>query len=165
MMAQHYTDVVEISNKSSDQLYIAAKEWFGLNFISPKNKIYLDDQILKKIIATGERQIEYQCTNGKKYLNIFFTICFTAKDSNFSYDIFSTKLKIIKGPKYTYDQFKKSVERDEKRLKRMQEDQKVSGKKSKKSCEECVKSGKEAIEKIEAQLHQVVDDLAVALKK
>ena len=47
----------------------------------------------------------------------------------------------------------------------MQEDQKVSGKKSKKSCEECVKSGKEAIEKIEAQLHQVVDDLAVALKK
>lgn len=165
VMAQHYTDIIEIPNKNSDQLYLAAKEWFGLNFNTSKNKIQWDDLALKKIIANGKRQIEYQCTNGKMHMDIFYTIGAELKEGKFKYDIFSTKLSMGKWPNSTYNRLKKSVEKDELRLKRMQDKQKVSRKNSKKSCEECLKSGKEAIEKIEAQLHEVIDELTLALKK
>ncbi len=30
VMAQHYSDAIEIPNKGSDQLYAATKEWFGI---------------------------------------------------------------------------------------------------------------------------------------
>ena len=32
--AQQYSEVIEISNKTSDQLYSTAKEWFALTFKS-----------------------------------------------------------------------------------------------------------------------------------
>ena len=161
--AQHYVGITEIPNKTADQLYCTAKEWFTKNVKSFDDTIQTDEQLGKKIIAKGKRQIEYPCKNGLTHMDIYFTIITEFKDKEFKNDIFSTKLQVIKGLRLTYDLLKNSTTVKGYRAILNANGIKTSGMIIIKHCKDCNEFNKMVIDKVEAQIHGVVDDLMIAL--
>jgi hypothetical protein len=60
--AQQYSEVVEVSGKTSAQLYKAAREWFAVTFKSANDVLQMDDSAAGKLIGKGSTQISESYT-------------------------------------------------------------------------------------------------------
>lgn len=163
--AQEYSEVVEISGKNADQLYTKANEWFALTFKSSKDVIQLNDPIEKKIIGKGIKPIHYPVGKYDVTMNISFTLFVQFKDGKFKYDIQSTEIyPIIGNESYTYELFK-AVATEEGLL----EYYKQKGIKpwviGKAQIQTTLEGNKAAIMEIEKQMHSIIEDLTLSLKK
>ncbi len=163
-MAQHHTGVVDIPNKTSDQLYAAAKEWFVDNVKTYNDTIQTADQSGRKIVVNGKRQIEYLCDTVKTQMDIYFNLLVEVEENQIKYNIYSTKLQVVKGFWYKWEQANNYTAKGSRELLK-QNGVKTKGMIVLKPCKKCIEHSKMVNGKIEAQLHQVVDDLSVALKK
>src|SRR5665647_853674 len=162
--SQQYSDVVEISNKTSDQLYSTAKEWFALTFKSSNDVIQLDNPAEKKIIGKRVQQVEYIVSKIPVFMNVYFTLTVQFKDNRYKYDILSTEIKSSGGKDYTYDELKLiSTEKG------LAEYYKLMGVKpwmiGKKGFQENLQNNQLLIVLVEKKLHDIVDNLTVYLKK
>jgi hypothetical protein len=82
-----YTGVVEVKGRTSQQLYLSAKEWFAKVFNSGKAVIDLDDNVSYKLIGKGKTEFIFKYMGGNQggYLN--FTITIMAKEGRYKYII------------------------------------------------------------------------------
>lgn len=164
LLAQHFYGEVNIPYKSSDQLYTVAKEWFVNTVKSNNDTILTDDQSGKKIVVNGKRQIEYLCDTTKTFMDIYFTISAVLEDYQLKYDIYSTKLQVVRGFWYTWTQANNFTAKGSREILK-QNGIRTTGMIVLKPCKKCIEHSKMVNGKIESKLHQVVDDLAFALKK
>jgi hypothetical protein len=162
--AQQYSAVVDIPNKTAVQSYRTAKDWFAIVFNSANDVIQLDDPAEMKIIGKGVKQIVYPVKNVPAPLDVHFILIVQFKDGRYKYDLESSKIVTLAGESLTYDS-----------LKELTTDAgltayyKKKGVKSwmigKNGFQENIESNKLAVAEVENQLHRIVDDLTLALKK
>lgn len=158
-IAQQYSEVIEIPNKTSDQLYRISKEWFAITFKSANDVIQLDDPIEKKIIGKGIKQV-----NWTENLNVHFTLIVQFKDNKYKYDIQATEIKIYGGAIYSYDELK-GVGTENGLMAEYHEIGIKSIRVNNKSFQERLALNKLAVVKVECTLHGIVNELTSYLKK
>ncbi|MBL7971276.1 MAG: DUF4468 domain-containing protein [Prolixibacteraceae bacterium] len=108
-IAQQYTEVVKAPDKSSDQLYSTAREWFAESFKSASNVLQMDDPVAGKLIGKGSFNLvlPYNSMIGSIPINIpvSFTIKVFVKDSLYKYDIGSLFID-SNGSPHSLEEFK-----------------------------------------------------------
>lgn len=164
-IAQEYSEVVEVTGKSADQLYSKANEWFALTFKSAKDVIQLNDPTEKKIIGKGIKRIQYLIGRYKTSLDMNFTLMVQFKDGKFKYNIQSTEFyPLIGSEKYTYEMIKErtTVEGVTEYLKSIGAIPWVIGKKQ---IELTAEGNINACTEAENQLHAIIADLYSFLNK
>lgn len=82
--AQEYSEVVEVSGKSIDQLYASAREWFALTFKSANNVLQMDDPISGILIGKGFENFSESTLEW----NLYFTIKVMVKDGKYKCEMF-----------------------------------------------------------------------------
>ena len=163
--SQKYSEVIDIPNKTANQLYSKANEWFALTFNSAKDVIQLQDPVEKKIIGKGVKQFSYSVGKYAVSMNMHFTLMVQFKDGKYKYDIQSSEINPEVGSEsYTYELYKQMSTKEglteyfkEKNIKPWMVGEK--------KFQENIEANKLAVAEIEKQLHQVTDDLTAALKK
>ena len=163
-IAQQCSEVVEIPNKTADQLYSAAKEWFAIAFNSANDVIQLADPVGKKIIGKGIKKVDFRVKGASSYFNVNFTLIVQFKDGRYKYDIQSSEINSIAGETFTFELLKELGTEDG--LKEYYKKKAVPAwMVSKKQFLANVESNKYVVAEIERQLHATIDDLTIALKK
>lgn len=162
--AQEYSDVIEVPGKTADQLYTGANEWFALTFKSANDVIQLNDPVERKIIGKGMKQANYYINKYPTYYDVYFTLLVQFKDNRFKYSIQSTELKAAGKTSYTYELLKSvtTVEGQTAYLKSIGAVPWVIGNKQ---IQAAADGNKSAVDEIEKQLHGIIDDLTLTLKK
>lgn len=162
--SQEYSEVVEIPDKTADQLYSKANEWFALTFKSANDVIQLKDPIERKIIGKGIKRVDYSVGRWDTYYNASFTLFVQFKDGRYKYDIQTTELKTPTGQTYSYDLLKQctTVEGQTEYLKSIGASPWVIGKKQ---IQMSADGNVMAVAEIEKQLKAVIEDLTISLKK
>ena len=84
--SQKLTGVVDVNNKSTDKLFNASREWFALNFQTPKDQVKLADNATKVFIAKGERKATILIKRIKVKIKMKFTLQLQFKDNRFKYE-------------------------------------------------------------------------------
>ncbi|MFV0376908.1 MAG: DUF4468 domain-containing protein [Mangrovibacterium sp.] len=97
--SQEYSEVVEVSGKTADQLYASAREWFALTFKSANDVLRMDDSASGKLIGKGSTQVtEKYSTEGivKVPMKIdwypSFTINIAFKDGKYKCELSDIKI-------------------------------------------------------------------------
>ncbi len=93
--AQQFSDVVEVPNKTSKQLYASAREWFALTFKSATDVLKMDDPTAGKLIGKGSSHISDSFVMSGGIMNVpitmdwypSFTISVAVKDGKYKCDI------------------------------------------------------------------------------
>lgn len=83
-IAQTYSEVVEIPEKSAIQLYGDAIEWFVTDFSSEENMVLLEDPVSCKIIGKGA--IDIPDSSGQR---LYFKIRILFKDGKYKFEVFN----------------------------------------------------------------------------
>lgn len=164
-LAQEYSEVIEMTGQTGDQLYSKANEWFALTFKSAKDVIQLNDPTEKKIIGKGSKRISYTIGRYPISLDMNFTLLVQFKDGKYKYNIQSNEINPIIGTeKYTYELLKQrsTVEGVTEHLKIVGPAPWVIGKKQ---IELIAEGNKNASIEAENQLHNIITDLTMALNK
>jgi len=162
--AQEYSEVIEVPNKKSDQLYKKANEWVALTFKSANDVIQLNDPIEMKIIGKGIKKVHYLMNNYPAFYDVYFTLLIQFKDNRLKYNIQSTELKASGNVSYTYDKLKAvtTVEGQTEYIKSIGASPWVIGKKQ---IQKSVDGNILAVTEIEKELHAIINDLISTLKK
>jgi hypothetical protein len=91
---QEYSEVVQVEGKTTDQLYIAAREWFVKTFVSANDVLQMDDPVAGKLIGKGNTVISESYTSGGAIkfpmvieFKIDFTISVAVRDGRYKCDI------------------------------------------------------------------------------
>lgn len=82
-----YSDVINVENASSNELYLRAKAWFAHSFNSAQNVIQFDDKESGKIIGKGLFSVRTVTLGSHDAGNIKFTIEIQVKDGKYKYII------------------------------------------------------------------------------
>jgi hypothetical protein len=85
-----YTEVVQVDGVSANELYVRAKEWLALTFVSSKSVIQLEDKEAGKIIGKGISEIFASPFSGERtysYGYIEFTLEIQVKEGRCKYKI------------------------------------------------------------------------------
>ena len=92
--SQQYSEVVEIPDKTAENLYATAREWFALSFKSANDVLQMDDAVAGKLIGKGSTHVsESYITAGLVKVpiqidwNVKFAISIFVKDGRYKYDI------------------------------------------------------------------------------
>jgi hypothetical protein len=101
--SQQLTDVIEIPDKTSDQLYSTAREWFALTFKSANDVIQLNDPVEKKIIGKGLKKTGYYIKKIYVALDMNFTLFVQFKEGKYKYDIQSNDIVTSAGTIMTFE--------------------------------------------------------------
>jgi hypothetical protein len=165
--SQQYTEVVEIPNKTADQLYKSAKEWFALTFKSSNDVIQLDDPTEKKIIGKGVTPVNYMSGKYPVTLSMYFTLLIQFKDGRYRYDIQQTGLKSITGEDFPYNEQKDLITEEamadymNKYFKKLNLKPKYL---TKQALQEALQSNISMLAEIDKQLKNIPAELTLALK-
>ncbi len=92
--SQEYSEVIEVSGKNTDQLYVSARQWFAKTFVSSNDVLQMDDAVAGKLIGKGGTVIteSYMAPGIMKIpviinFKIEFTISVSARDGRYKCDI------------------------------------------------------------------------------
>lgn len=165
LFSQEYSEVIEVPEKTADQLYSRANEWFALTFKSAKDVIQLNDPAEKKIIGKGIKRIQYLIGRYKTSLDMNFTLMVQFKDGRFRYNIQSSEFyPLIGSEKYTYELIKErtTVGGVTEHLKSIGAIPWAIGKKQ---IELTAEGNRNACTEAENQLHAIIADLSSFLYK
>lgn len=88
LIAQKYSEVVDVPGKNSDQLYSSAREWFADSFNSANDVLQMDDPVAGKLIGKGT----FELTIGYIIWRPNFTIKIFVKDGKYKYEISDIKI-------------------------------------------------------------------------
>jgi hypothetical protein len=89
LVAQEYSEVVEVSGKNADQLYASAKVWFAETFRSAQDVIQMDDQKSGTIIGKGILSTSNDLMVGvNSEMVIRFVVKIMVKDNRYKYDMY-----------------------------------------------------------------------------
>lgn len=94
-LAQVYSKVVEIPEKSATQLYGSAIEWFVVDFAADDNMVILEDPMAGKIIGKGAIPLlerKFWVDSSSTGWRIVFKIKFLFRDGKYKCDIFNIML-------------------------------------------------------------------------
>lgn len=160
---QQFTAVKEIANKTSEQLYNTAREWFSLTFNSAKDVIQLEDHIQKKIIGKGVHQVNWPVRGIIVEAHLFYTINTQFKDGRYKYDIQSSEIKTLDGSSFTYSELKEMC--TEEGLKSYYKRKGIGWSLGKNKIREGVENNKQLVSQCDESLQSIVDNLTLALKK
>lgn len=89
-----YQGVINIENKSADNLYSTIKAWIATNYNSANNVIQLDDKENHKLILKGENPFVYKSLMGGLEGKGFYTLTIDAKDNRFRYTLNFTEVEV-----------------------------------------------------------------------
>lgn len=163
--AQQYSDVVEIPNKTSVQLYRAAQEWFAVTFNSSKDVIQLEDSIQKKIIGKGIKPVKYRQMGVTSNLDVYFTLIVQFKDGRYKYDMQTGEINPqTGGNSYSYELFK-SMTTEEGILAYYKTINLKPWMVGKAQMQKNIENTKLMLVEIDSQLNGLVNSLTQALKK
>lgn len=164
LYSQDYSDVIEIQNKNSTQLYNDALEWFALTFKSSNDVIQLKDPEEKKIIGKALKKIGYYIKKTYVPMDMYFTLSVQFKDNRYKYMIQSNDIISSGGEKYTYEIIKNNttVEGLTSYYKSTHVSPLVVGEKQIKKYTEYNKT---LLDTIDAQLINIINDLTETLNK
>jgi hypothetical protein len=84
--SQELTDVVKVDGKTADKLFDYSREWFALNFQSPKDEVKLADASAKVFIVKGERREPVMIKRIKVKMKMSFTLRLEFKDGRYRYE-------------------------------------------------------------------------------
>lgn len=162
-IAQHYNDVIELPGTTSDQLYQTAV-LFPHSFSTANHVIQLENPAEKKITENGITQIECLISNTPLTINIYFTVDAQFKDNRCIYDIKSSEIRATGGENYSYDLLKEMATKEG--LKAFYKSRRIPlWVVGKKKFMQNIQVNQELTAKIENQLHGIVDELELSLKK
>lgn len=65
IFAQTYSEVVQVEGKTSEELYVAAREWFAVTFNSANEVLQMDDPMAGKLVGKGATSVSEFYTTGK----------------------------------------------------------------------------------------------------
>lgn len=162
-LAQQYSEVIELPNKSAVQSYRSANEWFAVKFNSAKDVIQLNDSIQKKIIAKGVQVVNHQIGKVVAELNVFFTLIVQFKDGKYKYDLTIDEIKTQGAQQFTYNELKEMA--TEEGLIAYNKRMGISWSMGNKMIGKVVESNKLIVTEIDQQLKGMINDLTAALKK
>lgn len=107
-IAQEYSEIVKVPNKTANQLYTSGREWFAESFKSANNVLQMEDPISGKLIGKGSLFIMLPYNSAfvtvPIKLSITFTIKISVRDSTYKYDIGS--IFIDNGGSHSIDEYK-----------------------------------------------------------
>lgn len=83
-----YTEVVTADDKSQDELYASAREWFAKTYNSANNVIQMEDKESGKLVGKALSDV-YHKGLGMRHPsgNIRYTIAVSVKDGRYKYEI------------------------------------------------------------------------------
>lgn len=94
LFAQEYSEIIEVPGKSTDQLYVSARQWFAKTFVSSNEVLQMDDPVAGKLIGKGSTSVDEICGSLgmiKVAMTIQFTTNFTisvaVKDGRYKCDV------------------------------------------------------------------------------
>lgn len=105
-IAQQRSEVVELTGKSSAELYKSAKEYLVLNTKPGNLFIQIDNPDDQKIISTGVKNIIFSLQNYPTYIDVNYAISLQFKDGKYEYSVFIKSIKYEDGFEISYDDFK-----------------------------------------------------------
>lgn len=92
-----FSKVIQADSIDKTNIYLGVKEWFGLNFVSAKSVIDVDDKDAGLIIGSGNTQFSksfvYACYSGWLY----YTIKVQCRDGRYKVDITNFRHEIKRG--------------------------------------------------------------------
>lgn len=165
LFGQRYTDRIHVPDKNSGQIYSDAKLWFLSNVQSYGDTIRLEDAVVKKIIAGGTRGIAYECSGIRSKLDIYLTIEIEVNDSTCTYNIFSTRLQIVKGFWFKYEQLSEATEEGFRKFFEQNNKKYRPSKKRKRACDECVECMKRLSGYVEEEVQLIAKELVRVLNQ
>lgn len=91
VLGQDYSEVIKVPGKTSNQLYVSAREWFAESFKSANEVLQMDDPLNGKLIGKGSMPISVKYKSAFNTIPIIlhatYTIKISVKDSVYKYEI------------------------------------------------------------------------------
>ncbi len=95
LVAQEYSEVVEVPGKNVDELYTTAREWFAVTYKSANDVLQMDDPVAGVIIGKGAMHVTESYVAGKGLyaapikLDWYpsFTLKVAIREGRYKYDI------------------------------------------------------------------------------
>lgn len=84
-----YREVIEVKDKSKDELYLSAKEWFAATFKDSKQVLEIDDKEAGVLVGSGWSNIDGQVID----IKLWQTIKIETKDGKYRYTVTDFKLQ------------------------------------------------------------------------
>lgn len=164
LKAQQYTQSFDLPGKTSEQLYKCAQESFASRFSDANHFIQSITSDERKITGNGVSRIECIISKTPVPLNIYFTIDAQFKDSKCIYKIHSYEISgATGGESYSYDLLKEMG--TVKGLKAFYKSKRIPvWMVGKKKFLQNIESNQELTNKVENQLHEIMDEFALTLK-
>ena len=107
LFSQQKSEVIDLSGKSSGELYKNAKDWLILNNNSGNLNIQIDSPTEQKIIGTGVKNITYSLQkNHPTFIDVDYAISLQCKDGKIEYSIYIKSIKYEDGFVLSYEDFK-----------------------------------------------------------
>lgn len=98
-----FEKVIQVDSASKETIYNGMKEWFGMNFVSAKNVLQIDDKDAGLIIANALTSYSYGKLRYVAYDgSINYTIKIQIKDSRFKFEITNINHKSHSGTHADY---------------------------------------------------------------
>lgn len=112
LFSQQKSGIIELTGRSSGELYRDAKEWLVLTTKPGNLFIQIDNPAEQKIIGTGMKNITFSLQNYPTYIDVNYAISLQFKDGKFEYSIFIKSIKYEDGFEISYEDFKSITTKD-----------------------------------------------------
>lgn len=108
--AKEYTEVVQVPDKNTDQLYSLAREWFAETFKSAQDVLQMDDPVAGKLIGKGMGDVNVKSGMVPVTLDYEFQVKVFVKDGRYKYLI--EKIAIVSdGVRSSIEEFEQAREK------------------------------------------------------
>lgn len=172
VLAQRYSETIQVSGKNSEQLYRTAREWVWNNVKTLDDEIISDNMADRKMVVKGIRGIEYDCLEMSSKLDISFNLILEFSDNTLKYDLCSTNLQVFHGLKFNYEQLRdttvegiiKIYEQNNMKYFAKRLRKKINKKGTDKNCEACFDCQKNLIGYVENEMQLISSELINSLK-
>ena len=163
LVAQQYTEVVELPGTTADQLYSTTQDLLSISF-NEAHHIIQCDPAEKAILGKGITQIECLISNTPVTMNVYFTVNTHFIDNKCIYDIQSSEISMTGGDRYSYKLLKEMGTKEG-----LKAFYKLKGipvwMVGKRKFLQNMESNQQLTAKVENQLQGIMDEFALSLKK